>query len=1138
MKAWSSKSFKASRPRLGLGLVVASALLWTGTTRAEDAPPVEPRVVIIGFEDLDDGRDCDEVVARYGRCIEEVKFRDLESVYRPHGLDEPKTRLNTWTGTYGWMWDDLSFRFSSDEVIEGTLVTSGVNRLPEVSTLFQSTDRQADTRTFAVPKRELWMDGKDWVTGPTPIFRGLGYHFPNGLVAPPPVVLMKGRFAERLVFDGRDHQFDIMDGDPESSGPFFEQMYPYDQVMTSRGSSGGDEYDEFEDYGYDDYGYDLGAPAADAAATEIPLSHFVADEQLKGDPTAYATTAEERRRALIEARKESYPKTLLSAEQGMTGLREMASQEFDYFYENVGVQIVRFAREEYTPTHLRVLTALMAMHDPPGFTDSRGLAENPNAGSEGQLDADEMLAAEADASASGLGFEQAFDLNYPALPKSVVERRLLDFDQWNEPPTDFLIDFTYLVAGELELLLRRRVSPFTALDDRSLVEWTEANAKPGRAVFVRQFLKPMALSLIVSKLDSTERDRVETSLLLDHVRYEFVSRFKNDPTTRQTPGELEGIASEQWAAVLQRHGFFANRIPDGPGTVDPLAVCTTTQRQAALGEPVFGPINIDQIVVAADGLTDPDAVLWQSRDQLPFLMFDDPEKNAPEITRLVSLPGERAIYRLRWNVWSGWHLLWAPDPVSVEEGTYRLALRTAALCDNMTLAPPDLVPTLVRAALLDGDFRPVNVIQGDGSDAEDIYNSKPVNQELYDGSKDTVSTSADAADLSKSAVENMDSSPGSATTDAISAAQKLGSLGKRDKKALVPQVRAESVQYVHDLVALPLQQRIDGSAGVLVVLDESHPREKRKVSFNKPRSPYLYTRSKAESGGYRYTAGWAYFLPPAESDIDRTLIAPAYIPTESVNTAALVQKWGRRHTGDWSVVGGLGMYPLRSVSYDCKEGSSPNPGTVPECLDDEAQRANTEGFTVDVSALRTIWTSSRTRWAIEFGPEFRLDVLHGGKSWFYNNDINYGWSFNYKGGVLAGLRLSRGISPLATNAKGFPWGARRPTGGARVGRSEGGLRVGAMLGPGFSGLELTGFSELWWGFAMRRKKARDASFTAFHPAILLGPYVRYSYTGLLVAASEPERYYTLNNAHTVYAGIRLHFRLNGSAAGDVPEVGK
>ena len=109
--------------------------------------------------------------------------------------------------------------------------------------------------------------------------------------------------------------------------------------------------------------------------------------------------------------------------------------------------------------------------------------------------------------------------------------------------------------------------------------------------------------------------------------------------------------------------------------------------------------------------------MWEARAHLPFLYLDNPINSSPDIERLIALPDrinaetkqreEVAIYRARWKVWSGWHLLWGTE---IYKGTERLTLRTAAFCSNMTMTSPDLVPTLVRGGLLIDNFMPTTPV--------------------------------------------------------------------------------------------------------------------------------------------------------------------------------------------------------------------------------------------------------------------------------------------------------------------------------------------------------------------------------------------------------------------------------------------
>ena len=59
------------------------------------------------------------------------------------------------------------------------------------------------------------------------LFPRVRYAIPKAHFVEPTSVVLKGRFAERLGFNNRDHDYNLMDADPDSSGPFFEQIYPY-----------------------------------------------------------------------------------------------------------------------------------------------------------------------------------------------------------------------------------------------------------------------------------------------------------------------------------------------------------------------------------------------------------------------------------------------------------------------------------------------------------------------------------------------------------------------------------------------------------------------------------------------------------------------------------------------------------------------------------------------------------------------------------------------------------------------------------------------------------------------------------------------------------------------------------------------
>jgi hypothetical protein len=229
---------------------------------------------------------------------------------------------------------------------------------------------------------------------------------------------LKGRFAERLAVDNRRWPYDIMDGDAFSAGPLFEQMYPYERGLQ------GDE---------------------DSLSSEAPLTKFQLGESLQNP--APGTD-------LVGLRARQFRSSQLQADDDIAKVLRFAEQEFERFYRLVGVQILRFAREEYTPTHIRVLTALMAMESPPselgeGFLGADALV----AAARGQLDEDDGSLMEFRSFSQASGFK----INYRELPASLVERHIQNFGEWTNPTPGFLTAFLDDLVDYVDVYLKEDV---------------------------------------------------------------------------------------------------------------------------------------------------------------------------------------------------------------------------------------------------------------------------------------------------------------------------------------------------------------------------------------------------------------------------------------------------------------------------------------------------------------------------------------------------------------------------------------------------------------------------------------------------------------------------------------------------------
>lgn len=1187
---WGLRNGARAVPALWLAALSPSAV-------GQETPPADagasvvetegtPEVLVIGFEDANPD-DCNEKIARYGRCVEEVRFSEMGPAWSTDAVPTDADRAR-WKATgvlYADLWDDLSHRFlvDTDPIFE-SMRARGVVALPAGKQQWQASARDAgdlDRAVYSLPRESSWLGAAEWIDArtwrpavsltPTELIGGTDAIFPvvrvnkaPGLVASDSMLILKGRFAQRLAADGKRHPWDIMDGDPEASAPLFEQMYPYQRGLAQEAT------------GADD--------------SEVPLTRFIAQEMLKSPSAA----------DLVGFRKQNYADTLLPGPESTSYafMTDQAQTEFQRFYRLVGTQILRFAREEYTPTHIRVLTSLMAMESPPG-TLKGGYATSDDvvAASRGQMDTvDPTITAFRGYASSRDGFA----LNFVELPEELVAKHIVTMSEWNNPTNEFLDLLLSEVVETLRDHLRedvveeyldnpglvyRKSKDFNrarferdillpwvrdnmgrwrirSLDDAAITTWIQDNSFPGRVPIVTRYFRRLALDLLVSRLDADDREKIQTRILLDHLNLEIKKGFGGSDAPIATPGAIEERSKNEWLKVLSAHAMYPGAIPDRPGVVNPLAICTLSDRLDALEEPSFGRVNLDLIVVGPTALTTAEELLWQVREDVPFILVDDPERNPPAVTRLVGLPGDRAVYRVRWEVWSGWHLLWGVEPLdaSSADAPRRMALRTGAVCADTVLASPDLVPTLLRAALLDGEFRPTVPVRDVGKTL------KPTRKKTNDKTVVDADQAIETADDERGTVETTVAAAQGDQDAIVSTARNLiGGLtylkpgSKRTRGVDTRPVEQEAVLYVRDLFLSPLRARDVGRPMMVSVFDHATPSaEKDRVWDFQPRTPYGHTQVKyldAEAGGerradqvrFQHTTGWASVLQPPLATQPLWMVSPAHLPTELLNTAELKQVWKRRQTSDWNFGGGVGFYPYRYVHYSCNEEPSVGDlwsATVTDCDQGEPLTATSEtsGISLDLFALNTRWMIGDRRTAIEFGPELHLDLLPPGRNKFYEGDqvslgisstddgedisesTKYAWATRFQAGIVVGVRFAPDPLHLSrSSSRRYPWGAPLPDGSSTLGRVHTGLRAGLMLGPTFDGLEATVLTEWWMGWSLRFDRSPQASFTPYHPAILIGPYVR-GQLGLPLVGN-PSRYLKLDYSGMVIVGVRAHFRL-------------
>ena len=188
----------------------------------------------------------------------------------------------------------------------------------------------------------------------------------------------------------------------------------------------------------------------------------------------------------------------------------------------------------------------------------------------------------------------------------------------------------------------------------------------------------------------------------------------------------------------------------------------------------------------------------------------------------------------------------------------------------------------------------------------------------------------------------------------------------------------------------------------------------------------------------------------------------------------------------------------------------------------------------DVSLLVTWWFHDHSRWGLDFGPEVRLDMVAEGQGpplpgQDPTDEIDR-FAFSIvvapQFGFSLGVRFAPGPGPLRRTAPRFPWGADRPDGTGLLARGQLGFRTGLLFGPGFNGTEGRWVTELWAAGSLRRRQGRQASFTPYHPGVLLGPFVR-AQVGFLPSEPAQDRFLQLVDSITLIAGIRGQLRLRG-----------
>ena len=366
----------------------------------------------------------------------------------------------------------------------------------------------------------------------------------------------------------------------------------------------------------------------------------------------------------------------------------------------------------------------------------------------------------------------------------------------------------------------------------------------------------------------------------------------------------------------------------------------------------------------------------------------------------------------------------------------------------------------------------------------------------------------------------------------------------------IPVTPEEARDYFRGFSLPPLRaQGRPGSGVVLTVFDHGDPGRDRRLGELVSRTPYARVQRRAVGGGKVSSAAWSWFVPTDE--LPAAPLGPAFKPREDEETDLPMPRWRRPKTLDWSLAGNLSHYPLRLVTSTCNPAAQLSSSVAP-CVRGTEEVQRTEGFAANVQAFAVWWVRDRTRLGLEMGIESRVDVLHGGPSFYWGDpdadpdsteSTDYAWSFRPAGGVVVGLRLAprpAGLwhsTPPKRERVATPWGANRPDDKVRGGRTQWGLRTGMLLGPGFNAMEATALGELWVNRSIVRREAPRSTVPPYRPLFTIGPYTR-AQLGFPLGEGEP-RYREMTHSWTFLVGIRSQFRLSAAApappSASVPE---
>lgn len=1108
-----------------------------------------PRFQLVAFTDADLSQNCDERSAIHGVCMEEVRLLDLGSAW----VDEPadrgaRARMRVTSRLYARLWDDVALRWGEDAGhLAEVYAQNGMTTLPWPDQLWESsTPSRAPRHSLPDPSifvpLDFWMSPDASVeTDRAPTFPHLVQAAPPGVEPRPELTLIQGKFAGGLRAGGRSYPYDLMDGDPTYSGPFLEQMFPFPLTR-------------------DELLMRVHGIPVDTSCEAMPQR--VADAICPPNWRFQVPDALERegpRGQDVTFPSPIWQPVTLSRSAGYEGLRAAASTAFNSYFNRVASALERYGAAEYTETHLRTLAALLAMHVPPDadtrLSTTRRSGDNPSTPGETDSSAsiEETIRRQV---ALGGG---AARMSVAKLPIEVVEPglRRTRLALGGAPSPELVQQIHAAIRYTLRDNIRQDcplpVQPL--FDPAGLDRWAVDCAMQGQDPAVANEIKRIALSSALDELgrsDPMRRAAEETWLLMANVELGFLPELSKLAQSAATPRAVQEAVTHLWSDTLEVHGTASRQIPQGPGAPNPLAVCGQITGAEALDESSIRSIRLDVLVSHRSGIKSPGELLWEARDRLPFQMIDSPvawndpqSPSDPKVDVLVELPGGRSLYRIQWRLWSGWHLLWRAEdaPGAPSADLMRLSAQTAALCSDIVLAEPALVPSLIRGALLADPLRGTLLARETTPNPRQAAPPKEegrTNDELVEGSVATGREASATASRVESLAESLLDDP-SRLNDVASSADRKAAQGLAVPERLSVEDKGKASRYMRDLLVAAVEPLPKDRGGLtLITLDVAEGASRRRTWQLRPGTPYLTAQRRKGGRAYTRAAMWAVHLP-AEVAPDTTssweLVSPDFAPSNSVRTGAERPKWKRHDQIDFWLVGSGGP-AVQSFSYASAavERSLEDPQICSEQRPDDNDSICTEVWQVTLDGLLNWWWLDQPRLALELGPTLELHRTSEGEPWFASDqDWQPSPFWEFRGGMTVGARIAPGAAPLRVSlGQRYPWGSERPDARALLRRSQGGLRVsgtiGATEGPIYGDLS----TAIWWGWSLRRQSARGAALTPYRPGFVLGPALEVS-AGWPIAESTADATYPVHSRYAIGLSLTGQLRL-GDGLPEIPEA--